>query len=184
MIGLLEGTVTNGCVLTACGVGYVVHTVEELTEGARVRLVIHQVLSESSSTLYGFRSTEAREVFLALLRIQGVAGKTAISLLADLGVAGLVRAVATKDTKALATAKGVGPKLATKIVTMATLPQVELGEADGGPVCDDLTDALVALGYPPSAAAAAAAQTRTETAGADIPVDQQLKVALAHLRAA
>lgn len=188
MIGLVQGTVRHGCVVTGCGVGYQVLTAEELAEGSEVELLVHHVLSETSSTLYGFADEVARDTFVALLGVQGVAGKTALSVLAELGVAGLAAAVRDEDTKALCAAKGVGAKGAAKIIVGINLPeaatQLATTAEDGPDGLGDLVAALVGLGYDHEVARGAARRTVQDTAQMDLPVEQQLKVALAQLAGA
>jgi holliday junction DNA helicase RuvA len=188
VIGLLQGTVSHGTVLTGAGVGYVVWCPFELVEGETVTVHIHHVQSEAGDTLYGFADVLSRAVFEALIRVTGVAGKTALALVRELGVAGLAGAIGASDAKALTAARGVGPKLATKIVAMVELPEAALAASAGvpgqAPVDSDLVIALLALGYSEVRAQELARTVETETAGLGLPTSQQLKVALAHARAA
>ena len=183
MIAQIEGTVTDEqVVLTAGGLGYEILSAETLAVGSQVRLWVRQILSETSDTLFGFPTLEQRQLFDALVKVNGVAGKTALALLRELGPDALVRAVAGEDAKALSKAKGVGPKLAAKIVAMVELPDgliASAAETAGPTPGADLIAALTALGHDSARASELAAHVARETAGVELELDEQLRVALA-----
>lgn len=182
MIGLLTGTVSHGLVVTSCGVGYEVSCPFDLPDGEQVTLFIHQITSDSGSTLYGFNDPTDRDLFVALLKVPGVAGKTALSLLRDVGPGPVVAAVASGDRKPLTAATGVGPKLADKLLAMADLEAFSgLASSAGSPVAREVAAALASLGYPSSSATVA---SEVAADNPDLSADQLLKVALARLRAA
>lgn len=129
MIGQLIGTVgPGGDILTPGGVGYVVATTTPLTPGTDVRVYVHTAFTQNDIRLYGFTSPEERQVFLRLVAIQKVGPQMALSILAAVGVDGLVRAVRDGDHRPLVAADGVGAKSAERIVAMldpTTLPAVD-----------------------------------------------------------
>jgi holliday junction DNA helicase RuvA len=177
MISLLRGTVVDGAVLTSCGVGYQVLTVEPLVEGGEVLLRIHHAQSETGSVLYGFPDRDQQLVFEALVRINGVAGRTALALLRDVGTARIYAAVVSGDARALTAARGVGPKLAATIVATVSLPEGIAAAEAGDPRLAELVETLSALGWP-SARATTAAEHVLAEAAADAPVEQLLRAAL------
>ena len=139
-------------------------------------------MSEDAIRLYGFAAAEEREWFRLLQTVQNVGARVALNVLSALSPRELGRAVALGDKAAVGRAQGVGPKLATRIVTELKdkAPSMMLrGHADGksvvalaapsGPEADAIA-ALVKLGYTPGQAAEAVARSAREFAGAPTEV--------------
>ena len=167
MISALSGTVAantgDGIVHLRCGpVTVELHLplvqAAGLPTGTQIELQTHLHLATNSDTLrlYGFTSALARDLFATLLGGPGVGPKVALALL-ELGEAGLIAAVRDGDDKALTSVKGVGPKLAKKIVLelsekvtreFAAVHAPAVGGAAVPPAVADALDAVVALGYP------------------------------------
>lgn len=71
---------------------------------------------EDSMNLFGFSNKETRDIFQILLSVSGVGAKMAIALLNEFDVCDLISFVIDGNFKELTRAKGVGPKLAQKII--------------------------------------------------------------------
>ena len=178
MIGKLTGRVdavaVDHDIIDVGGVGYLVHcassTLARLVSGASVSLAVETKVSEEAIRLYGFLAAEEREWFRLLQTVQGVGARVALSLLSTLKVNELERAIVLGDKAVVGRAPGVGPKLATRIVTELKdkAPSMALqrhgeGPALGGiaaprPVESDAIAAMVKLGYSQMAAAEAVAR--------------------------
>ena len=76
-------------------------------------VLIHR---EDSMTLCGFLTKEARDIFNVLTSVSGVGAKMALGLLNEFEVSDLIYLVINENTKELTKAKGVGAKLAQKII--------------------------------------------------------------------
>lgn len=76
---------------------------------------IHHHINDAWQTLFGFVSTEERALFRQLLRVNGIGGKTALSIL-WLGEESILRAIQLEDDKLLASVPGIGKKTAQKII--------------------------------------------------------------------
>jgi holliday junction DNA helicase RuvA len=88
-------------------------------QGQIVRLFCRPVFRtqpEPGAQLFGFVSRSERDLFHLLLGASGVGPKAALALLEALSVDGLLGAVMAEDYKALTVAKGVGAKLAQKLL--------------------------------------------------------------------
>ncbi|MBD5400587.1 Holliday junction branch migration protein RuvA [bacterium] len=155
MIGKLQGTIDyigDGFVIIMAGpVGYKVFTPEYLTPKSTVSLWIETVVREDSIRLFGFTTMAAQNLFNMLTGVSGVGPKVAMAILGTIKTDTLMSAIATGDAKTIATAPGVGKKVAEKII-------VELKNKVGGGAFDfgadmaggalpDLLAALEALGY-------------------------------------
>ncbi|HYM18293.1 MAG TPA: Holliday junction branch migration protein RuvA [Micropepsaceae bacterium] len=179
MIGKLTGRVDSvgpdHAIIDVGGVGYVVHcasaTLARLNVGANATLAVETKVSEDAIRLYGFLTGEEREWFRLLQTVQGVGARVALSVLSALKVPELERAVVLGDKAVVGRAQGVGPKLATRIVTelkdkapaMALQRSAETGGRPSGiqaprPVESEAIMALVKLGYSQMAAAEAVAR--------------------------
>lgn len=156
MIAYLKGVaVSEDVIVDSCGVGRQVLSDREFVSGECVELWIVTEIRENSWNLYGFSSLDLKEAFCVLRKVQGVSGKLAMSILTHLGVDGLYRCLQQQDAKALTSVKGVGPKLASVVVTTATLPQSYTQGGSG----ESVLRALLSLGYGPREASQAVSQT-------------------------
>lgn len=155
MIGKLQGVVDyvgDGFIILMAGpVGYKVFTSEYIAPKTTVSLWIETVVREDSIRLFGFSSISGQNLFNQLTGVSGVGPKVAMAILGTIKTDTLMSAIATGDAKTIATAPGVGKKVAEKII-------VELKNKIGGPAFEfapdtadgalpDLLAALEALGY-------------------------------------
>lgn len=153
MIGKLQGIIDfigdGYVILMVGGVGYKVYTPEYLTQKSTVSLWIETIVREDSIRLFGFSSIAAQNIFNQLTTVSGVGPKVALAIMSTIKTETLMSAIATGDAKTIATAPGVGKKVAEKII-------VELKNKMGGGnfdfgadngVLPDLLSALESLGY-------------------------------------
>ena len=85
MIASLTGVVAEvspaAAVVDVGGVGYLVHApvpvLAGLARGQHVRLLTHLVVREDSMTIYGFGTSDQRELFQTLMGVTGVGPKLA-----------------------------------------------------------------------------------------------------------
>lgn len=114
-------------ILECGGVGYEVqvslHTFEEIKDEEACRLLIHYAVSvdvrsgASQHVLVGFTTSIERDVFRALITVSGVSANIARTTLSYLSPKELYEAVEMGDMERFKTVKGIGPKLAQRIVT-------------------------------------------------------------------
>ncbi len=199
MIGKLTGRVdfigADHAIIDVGGVGYQVTcssaTLSRLALGAAVSLAVETKVSEEAIRLYGFLAQEEREWFRLLQTVQGVGARVALSLLSALKIGELERAILLGDKAAVGRAQGVGPKLATRLVTELKdkIPAVSLQRAreDGGVLArapsgasSDAAGALVKLGYSPGTAAEAVAKAGVKL-GEEAALDALIRESLRQL---
>ena len=161
MIGKLQGIVDyigdGFVILMTHGVGYKVYTPEYLTHKSTVELWIETVVREDSIRLFGFTSLAAQDLFNMLTTVSGVGPKVALAIMGTISTDVLMSAIATGDAKTIATAPGVGKKVAEKIIVelkskiggvSATLFTPDAGATtSASSALPDLLMALEALGY-------------------------------------
>jgi Holliday junction DNA helicase RuvA len=186
--GRLASRRPDRAVLDAGGVGWLLHiplsTYERLPrkEGAEARLLVVHHVREDRQALYGFATEEEREFFLSLNSVSGVGPAVALGILSGMAFEDFRAAVVDGDAAALTRVKGVGKKLAARLL-------LELAEAmkARGPVpgraaapagaASDATLALVALGFERKDAEARAAAAAKDL-GADAPPGEVVRRAL------
>jgi Holliday junction DNA helicase RuvA len=119
--GVLDHKEPNRVIVDVSGLGYEVFvplsTYQELPAiGGQVKLHTHHHVREDAINLYGFLSSEEKEVFEMVLSISGVGAKVALSILSSMSVDEFRRAVAQGDMKALTKIPGIGKKSAERMV--------------------------------------------------------------------
>ncbi|MBL8067080.1 MAG: Holliday junction branch migration protein RuvA [Armatimonadetes bacterium] len=182
MIARLRGEVLEAggspIVVLCHGVGYEVHVphsvlVEHALPGEPIDLYTRLVIREDEHTLYGFGNARQRALFEMLREVKGCGAKISLALISTLGEGGAVEAIASQNSKSLATTPGIGTRLAERIILELKEKVLELHSAIGGhdahipakplPQDDPLAEALLALGYRRQEFEEAAAQAREAT---------------------
>lgn len=111
----------NGIVVENNGIGYAIcvssnAAVKFRAESGEIRVFTHLSVKEDEMSLYGFYSTEERDLFLKFISVSGVGAKTAIQILSGMRLDDLTLAIATGNVGAFAKIKGIGKKTAERIV--------------------------------------------------------------------
>jgi Holliday junction DNA helicase RuvA len=188
MIGRLSGLLAEKnppqIVLDVNGVGYELDvpmsTFYNLpASGEKVTLLTHFAVREDGHFLYGFQSEAERFAFRQLLKISGIGARTALSVLSGLSVGDLAAAVAQQEVGRLIKVPGIGKKTAERLLLEL---KGKLADATGVslPVAvddakQDISNALLALGYNEKEAAAAMKQLPADVGTAD-GIRQALKL--------
>lgn len=160
MIGKLQGIVDyigdGFIILLVNSVGYKVFTAEYLTHKSTVELWIETVVREDSIRLFGFSTLQSQDLFNMLTGVSGVGPKVALAIMGTIKSDTLISAIATSDAKTIATAPGVGKKMAEKIIVelknkvggvSATLFASDVSMGATSSALPDLLMALESLGY-------------------------------------
>lgn len=195
--GLVDAKGEDWAIIDVSGVGYLVNasgrTLGNLPrEGEAVSIHIETVVREDAITLFGFVDIEERDMYRLLTSVQGVGAKVGLAILSTLSPSELQNAIAAQDKTAVSRTKGVGPKVATRIVTelkdkvtgLVFKPQgvqmpagsARAAAAEGGAV-EDAISALVNLGYKPAEAHGAVAKAMSDL-GEDTDVGALVPAAL------
>jgi Holliday junction DNA helicase RuvA len=144
--------------------------------GHVVFLHTYLVVREDALTLYGFGSTEQRELFELLLQVSGIGPKLALAVLSNVSPEALRAAVASGQPEALDRVPGVGKKTAERIV-FHLKDKFTPGEAGGPaliPADTDVLAALTSLGY-----SLVEAQAAVQSLPADAPEQVEGRVRMA-----
>ncbi len=142
------------------GVGYELRvplsTLEAVQGQPQVFLYTHLLVREDDLRLYGFSSRAERELFELVLSVSGVGPSLALAALSALSVDELVTALATGDATSIQRVKGIGKRLAERLVVelkdrvgssrLATRAAAgSEGGLAGGPGRFEVADAVSAL---------------------------------------
>ena len=118
--GILEEVLPNTVVVNAGGIGYQIliplSSYNKLPSiGGRVRMLTHHHVREDAQMLYGFSSTEERDLFrLLIAHVSGVGPKLALAFLSGMSIEEFKGAVVTSDITAISKISGVGKKTAER----------------------------------------------------------------------
>ncbi len=158
--GEVVTTDKDTAVIEAGGIGYRIFTTSQslthIKTGEHCKLFCHFVVREDAHTLYGFVTTEEREMFVRLTGVSGIGPKAALAVLSAMKISELAAAIITSDETALQKVPGIGKKtaqriiidLAEKIGKSEILGESDMpGEAGGMGAEAEALAALVALGY-------------------------------------
>lgn len=176
MISFLRGTLAfcdeNTAVIDVNGVGYeVIMPSKEIAMlprlGEETFVYTYLYLHEDVLALYAFSDKQSIKYFQKLIGVSGVGPKAATAVLSVLSPEELAAAVASSDAKAIAAAKGVGAKMAQRIVLelkgKIDLSETVLTERTYSPTADSsAVNALIALGCSPSEAQKTVMQISSE----------------------
>lgn len=188
MIGRLTGLLAEKnppqIVLDVNGVGYELDvpmsTFYNLpANGEKLTLLTHFAVREDGHFLYGFQSEAERFAFRQLLKVSGIGARTALSVLSGMSVGDLAAAVAQQELGRLIKIPGIGKKTAERLLlelkgklaetTGISLP-VAVDDAK-----QDISNALLALGYNEKEAASAMKQLPADIGTSD-GIRQALKL--------
>lgn len=174
MIAMLRGTLAakqpDEALIDVGGVGYQVFiplsTYSSLPQvGEATQLLIHTYLREEALHLYGFGRPEEKRLFELLIGVTGIGVKLALASLSAMSPEELAHALAQEDLTRLSRISGVGRRTAQRMVmelkekvgalglapppgsAVAAAPGTRRVAAAPAPLAEELTSALVNLGY-------------------------------------
>jgi Holliday junction DNA helicase RuvA len=180
-------------VLDVGGVGYGVQATAAAVRraaaaqraGDEVTLVTHTHVREDALALFGFAGSEEKRLFELLLGIADVGPKLALTIVSAYTPEQIRRAALAGDARLFTSIKGVGRKIAARLVVELKdkLGGAQLAPADPPPAPDDehahAREALVALGL-----SVAEAEEALRDVSATLAVEQRVRLALAARRTA
>jgi holliday junction DNA helicase RuvA len=192
--GQLVESLPNQLIVEVHGVGYKclvpLSTYDKLAGSTgEVKLLTHLHVTERDHTLFGFATSEERDLFKLLMdRVSGIGPKLALAVLSGTSVSDFKDHVIRGDVAALSRISGVGKKTAERIVLELKdkVGIVDTWQAAKGGGADDpstaaQTDAvlaLIALGYKQSEAQKLVGDLVKNSAGEKMTADKLIRDAL------
>ena len=153
---------TKGTYLTieVNGTGYLLEVTDRdfnsvaVNENTPIKIYSLLTHREDAMSLYGFLTKETRDIFQILLSVSGVGAKMGIALLNEFDACDIISLVIEGNFKELTRAKGVGPKLAQKIILelkdklmKAEFPKSTASSIPQTQAISDTQAVLLSLGY-------------------------------------
>ncbi len=161
--GILHSKQPHRVVIDQRGIGLEIlvpfSTSRQLPEkGLQINLLCHLHWREEGPQLFGFASEDERQLFRVLNRVNKVGPKLALNIMSATTPEALASMILSEDQARLTSLKGVGPKLASRLIvelkeTIAKLgigavtPATEKETGTGIPFEADVREALENLGY-------------------------------------
>ncbi|MBI1933068.1 MAG: Holliday junction branch migration protein RuvA [Ignavibacteriales bacterium] len=162
MIGYLTGKIISKkptqILLDVNDVGFLVNislnTFEKISETeGKISLYTYLSVKEDSLTLFGFYSISEKELFEALISMNGIGPKLAQNILSGISVEELKSAILTKNLARLVSIPGIGRKTAERMLIELREKMEKVSDQSyekGGlsfTTKDDAVAALTGLGY-------------------------------------
>ena len=151
MLDFIKGTIEeiSSDHITICtnGIGFKVFTPNPYVfkEEEETKVYLYNHIREDEYSLYGFKTSEERELFLKLLNVKGLGPKVALPILATGSVAGVIDAIDRENILYLQKYPKVGEKLARQIIL--DLKGKLVSKPDSKVVNEELAEVLTSLGY-------------------------------------
>lgn len=149
-------------VIDVNGVGYLVNVANpyhfETDIHTKKKIYVHQSVTDSSMTLYGFETLDDKQLFEQLLNVSGIGSKSALAIMAGNDNTGLINAIKTENVSFLVKFPGIGKKTAQQIILdlkdkIDKNLQLDSNIRESNPIVgqnpklDDALNALEALGF-------------------------------------
>jgi holliday junction DNA helicase RuvA len=116
---LIEKNPTN-LIIECGGVGYFVkislNTFSAIASTESVKVLTQQIIREDAHLLYGFATSEERDIFNFLCSVSGIGPNTAILMLSSMSPSEIANAIQTDDVRSIQTIKGIGAKTAQRVI--------------------------------------------------------------------
>lgn len=161
MIAWLSGRVVdistvNCIVLDVNGVGYAIETTSPTyallcSESKPVSIFIQTIVREDAISLFGFLEQEERSLFRALIKVNGIGPRSAMSILSAMSPGHFIQCVQMQDKTMLTKLPGVGKKTAERIIIemqdVLKNQLVQVMPSSVSMAANEALSALQALGY-------------------------------------
>lgn len=156
MIGYLRGTLVesseDSAILDVGGVGYELscsqNTLDSWIVGQSIVAYVYTHVREDILQLYGFIDKGEKNLFLSLLKVNGVGPKMAIQILSGCSVSGFYQLIENEDVAGLSRLPKVGKKKAEQmILTLKGKLKFSESEVLISSNKKTITSALINLGF-------------------------------------
>lgn len=168
MYEYLRGVITEVTpyyiVVDVNGVGYQVYVANpfkyEEDEHVEQKVFVYQAVRDNDISLYGFKNSSEKQLFLKLLDVSGIGPKSALAILANDDNHGLINAINSDDDGYLTKFPGIGKKTAKQIILdlkgklsdvdsdmLTGQDNLDLDLNASSPYLKESLEALRALGY-------------------------------------
>ena len=192
LTGEIKAIFLDRVIVEVGGVGLLVNlapnAASQLNLGTNVTFHTSLVVREESLTLYGFLSSESKQLFEQVQTVSGIGPKVALAIIGALSPQDLASAIATENIAAIERVPGIGRKGAQRLILELKGKLSDLSDGiqnvSHQPIWrEQLTSALISLGFAPKdsdrAITAVVAELQNNgVEAADLDLSELLKLAL------
>ncbi len=174
--GIIKDIDSNYVIVDNNGIGYLIYVANPYYYKLEEEYTIYtyNAIREDEYSLYGFKNKEELKLFLKLISVKGLGPKMALPMFATGSINGIIDAIDRENILYLKKFPKIGDKVARQIILdlkgKVNGNQLSLLGANNN---DELTDALVALGYKQ-----ADIKKITKDIDANLSIENQIKEAL------
>lgn len=162
MFEYIRGTIASksptSLILESSGIGYQLNiplsTYDNIPDEGEVKIYTQLFIREELINLYGFSTTEEREVFKLLISVSGIGPKIALAILSGGPLSDFKEAIISENVKVISAIKGIGKKTAERVVLelkesikSVTTATVSAAKGKKDQLYGDAIMALMSLGF-------------------------------------
>ena len=153
MIGLVTNIRPEGIVLEVNGIGYFIYVPNPYTFNINEKCTVYlyQQVKEDELSLFGFKKTEEKELFIKLINVKGLGCKMALPIIATGSINGIKEAIESENIAYLKKFPKIGEKLARQIILdlKGKIDSVHtlFDNNEISYTSNELHDVLIGLGY-------------------------------------
>lgn len=161
LTGIIDSIFENEIIIDVGGVGYLVglssKNIIKLSVGMNASFYIETVVRQDAITLFGFATTQEKNLFNLLTSVHGIGAKGAMSILSAVDVNEINNSILSGDHIPFTKANGIGAKTAERIVRelkdkihkLNIAPSIKsfAGTITDDNIINDAISALINLGY-------------------------------------
>ena len=161
LTGIIDSIFENEVIIEVGGVGYLVNlsakNIMKLSVGENASFYIETIVRQDAITLFGFTSTQEKNLFNLLTSVHGIGAKGAMAILSAVDTTTINNSILSGDHIPFTKANGIGAKTAERIVRelkdkigkLSLSPSIKnfAGNLTDDNIANDAISALVNLGY-------------------------------------
>ena len=147
--GMIIEAKSTSIVIDNNGIGYEVYTPNPYAfeEGKEYKVYIYEYIREDEMSLFGFKTSEEKELFLKLIDVKGLGPRMALPIIAMGSINGISDAINRENILYLKKFPKIGDKLARQMILDLKGKLDLTGEVLELDIADELMEALKGLGY-------------------------------------
>lgn len=182
---LIEKNPTS-IVVDCGGVGYEVkislYSYSLIGAEENLRIYTKLIVREDAQLLYGFMTTDEREMFGHLISVSGIGPNTAMLMLSSLQTAEIAHAIQSEDVRTIQNIKGIGAKTAQRVIIDLKDKMLKMAFSTENISSSDNTtrfealSALVSLGFDKKSAEKALDKVSDSSASVEKLIKEALKI--------
>ena len=147
--GIIKDTNSDSIIIDVNGIGYKIFVPNPFSYeiGKDYIVYVYNHIREDEYSLYGFKSTEEKELFMKLINVKGMGPKVASGIFATGSINGIVDAINKENILYLTKFPKIGEKLARQIILDLKGKVTSNVEVEEDNSLEELISVLENLGY-------------------------------------